>query len=52
MVGGSAVVSASGGRVRSPVSRETRGYEISRSRTRTGAGEDFVAGLTAHGGRR
>ena len=58
MVTGSAVVSASGGRAGSPVSRAVggggRGYEVNSPVTgRTGmGGVDFVAGLNAHGGRR
>ena len=55
---GSAVVSASGGRAGSPAARvgavgsATRGYEGSTGTGRGRVGEDFVAGLTAHGGRR
>jgi len=53
---GSVVVSASGSRAGSPVSRGTgvvRAYEISPVRASTVVnGRDFVAGLNAHGGRR
>jgi hypothetical protein len=56
---GSAVVSASGGRAGSPVSRGGtgvgRGYEVSPvigGRKGGNGGGDFVAGLNAHGGRR
>jgi hypothetical protein len=49
---GSAVVSASGGRAGSPVSRGGTGVGRGYERTGGSGGGDFVAGLTAHGGRR